>query len=170
MTPQMLPPITDVNDGRSAFPGSSAVCCPDALVISWNTFQDLKECDQIVNRLKYTFPGIDINKMTSDQLAAVFDVPRVLIRRINLQFQTGKGLDASVSDIWDDEYAALVKISAPLILQNPGVGRTFLLWTEDSPQNPIVEQYREDNSRSDIFRVRHNTDEAFYRAKTIQEL
>jgi hypothetical protein len=155
-------PITDVNDGRSAFRLQCGML-PDALVISWNTFQDLKECDQIVNRLKYTFPGIDINKMTSDQLAAVFDVPRVLIGG-SIYNSNGKGLDASVSDIWDDEYAALVKISASPDITDPGVGRTFL-WTEDSPQNPIVEQYREDNSRSDIFRVRHNTDEAFLQSK-----
>ena len=40
----------------------------------------------------------------------------------------------------------------------PAVGRT-VLWTGDSPDNQTVEQYREEALRSDIFRVRHNTDE-----------
>ena len=47
----------------------------------------------------------------------------------------------------------------------PGIGRTFL-WTEDSPENPIVEEYREEKKRSDVFRVRHNVDEAYLESKT----
>jgi len=151
-------PITDVNTGKAAFRLQCGML-PDALVIAWATYQNLKNCDQIVSRLKYTFPGIDINRMTSDQLAAVFDVPRVLVGG-SVYNSAGRGLDASISDIWSSEYAALVKISSGPDLTQPGLGRTFL-WTEDSPSNPIVEQYRDEGVRSDIFRVRHNTDEAF---------
>ena len=155
-------PIDDVKDGKLAF-RSQCGMLPDALIIAYSTFLDLKQCDQIVNRLKYTFPGIDINKMTSQQLAAVFDVPRVMVGG-SVYNSAGKGLDASISDVWSNEYAALVKISAGDDITEPGLGRTFL-WTEDSAENPIVEQYREDQIRSDVFRVRHNTDEAFMQSK-----
>lgn len=155
-------PINDVNDGKATFRTQCGML-PDALIIAWTTYQNLKECDQIVNRLKYTFPGIDINKMTSAQLAAVFDVPRVLIGG-SIYNASGKGIDASITDIWSNEYAALVKISSGMDITEPGLGRTFL-WTEDSPTNPIVEQYRENEIRSDIFRVRHHTDEAFMQSK-----
>lgn len=150
-------PIDDVNDGIVSF-RSACGMLPDALIIAYSTFLDLKNCDQVVDRLKYTFAGIDINRMSSEQLAAVFNVPRVLIGGA-VYDSAGKGLDTVVADLWSNEYAALVKISAGPDLTQPGIGRTFL-WTEDSPQNPIVEQYREDQTRSDIFRVRHNTDEA----------
>jgi len=150
-------PIDDVNDGIVSF-RSACGMLPDALIIAYSTFLDLKNCDQVVNRLKYTFPGIDINRMNSEQLAAVFNVPRVLVGGA-VYDSSGKGVDTVVADLWSSEYAALVKISAGPDLTQPGIGRTFL-WTEDSPQNPIVEQYREDQTRSDIFRVRHNTDEA----------
>jgi hypothetical protein len=150
-------PIDDVNDGIISF-RSACGMLPDALVIAFSTFLDLKNCDQVVDRLKYTFPGIDINRMTSAQLAAVFNLPRVLIGGA-VYDSSGKGVDTVVADLWSNEYAALVKISSGPDLTQPGIGRTFL-WTEDSPQNPIVEQYREDQTRSDIFRVRHNTDEA----------
>jgi hypothetical protein len=43
-------------------------------------------------------------------------------------------------------------------LMQPCVGRTFL-WTADSPTNPIVEQYRAESNRSDVFRVRHHVSE-----------
>ena len=40
----------------------------------------------------------------------------------------------------------------------PCVGRTFI-WSEDSPENPVVESYREEQAKSDVIRVRHNVDE-----------
>ncbi len=155
-------PITDVNDGIISLRNQCGML-PDALIIAYSTFRRLKECDQIVDRLKYTFPGIDVNRMTSEQLAAVFDVPRVLIGGA-IYNAAGKGLDASIADVWDDEYAALVKISSGPDITEPGVGRTFL-WTEDSPQNPIVESYREETRRSDVIRVRHHVDECLMQSK-----
>jgi hypothetical protein len=149
-------PIEDVNDAILAF-RSQCGMLPDALQISFSTFMNLKNCDQIVDRLKYTFPGIDINTMNSQQLAAVFGVPRVLVAGA-VKNSAGKGQDATIADIWSNEYASLVKISDSMDLSAPGLGRTFL-WTADSPQNPIVESYREETKRSDIFRVRHHVDE-----------
>lgn len=154
-------PIKDVKDGKAAFRTQCGML-PDALVISWTTFEDLKNCDEIVNRLKYTFPGLDLNKMTSSQLAAVFDVPQVLVGG-GVYNSAKKNKSASISDFWSYEYAALVKISSGDDFTEPGVGRTFL-WTEDSPENAIVEQYRDEGIRSDIFRVRHHVDEAFMRS------
>lgn len=154
-------PITDVKDGVAAFRLQCGML-PDALVISWTTFQDLKNCDQIVERLKYTFPGIDLNRMNSEQLAAVFNVPQVLIGG-SVYNSAKKNKAAVVSEVWDKEYAMLVKISQGNDLTQPGVGRTFL-WTDDSPDNAIVEQYRDEKARSDIFRVRHNVDEALTRS------
>lgn len=155
-------PIDDVNTGVKAFRLQCGML-PDALTIAWTTFVDLKNCAQVVDRLKYTFPGIDINNMTSSQLAQVFNVPRVLVGGA-VYDSAGAGLDASVADIWSSEYAALIKISSGPDITTPGFGRTFL-WTEDSPDNAIVEQYREDKIRSDVFRVRHNTDEALMQSK-----
>jgi hypothetical protein len=153
-------PIEDVGDGILSFRTQCGML-PDALIITYYTFRHLKQCDEIVNRLKYTFPGIDINKMTSDQLAAVFDVPQVLVAGA-VYDAAGQNLDASITDIWDKEYASLVKISNGNDMP-PGIGRTFL-WTADSRDNAIVEQYREENIRSDVYRVRHNTDESLMRS------
>ncbi len=155
-------PIDDVNTGILSF-RSACGMLPDALIIAYSTFLKLKNCDQIVDRLKYTFPGIDINNMNSQQLAAVFGVPRVLIGG-GVYNSGGKGLDAITADIWSNEHAALVKIASGPDFSIPGIGRTFL-WTEDSPQNPIVESYREEERRSDVFRVRHNVDEALMQSK-----
>lgn len=155
-------PISDVNTGKLAFRKQCGML-PDALVISYTTFVDLKQVSEIVDRLKYTFPGIDINRMNSEQLAAVFDVPRVLVGG-SVYDSAKKGQATTVADLWSYEYAALVKIGNGLDLAQPCVGRTFL-WTADSPQNPVVEQYRDEGIRSDVYRVRHHVDESFIQSK-----
>jgi len=155
-------PIDDVNDGIVSF-RSACGMLPDALIIAYSTFLDLKNCDQIVDRLKYTYPGIDLNRMNSEQLAAVFNVPRVLVGGA-IYDSTKKGTATTIADVWDEEYAALIKISGGPDLSQPGFGRTFL-WTEDSPSNPIVESYREENRRSDVYRVRHHVKEELMQSK-----
>jgi hypothetical protein len=63
-----------------------------------------------------------------------------------------------LTDIWSDSYAALVKISTGDDLREPGVGRTFI-YDAESAERPIVETYREEQIRSDVYRVRHTVDE-----------
>ena len=144
-------PITDVNTGKQAFRLQCGML-PDTLGIAYSTFNDLLGCDQIIDRLKYTYPGIDLNQMGSPELARIFNVPRVLIGGA-VKDTAAEGQTASISDIWSNEYALLCKTNASRDLREPSIGRTFL-WTVDSPNMPVVEQYREEQIRSDVFRVR----------------
>ncbi len=155
-------PITDVKNATEVI-RSACGLLPNVLIVSWSTFQDLKNCDQIVNRLKYTFPGIDLNRMSSEQLAAVFNLSKVLVGGA-VYDSAGEGIATSVSDLWYNEYAMLTRVASGLDITEPCIGRTFL-WTEDSPANPIVESYRDETVRSDIVRVRHNVDECYIQSK-----
>ena len=148
-------PITDVNDGISDF-RSQCGMMPNGFLITWTTFQAFKSNGQIIDRLKYTFPGIDINKMTSDQLSALFDVPVILCNSVHNS--ADKGQAKNITDIWDNEFAALVRISTSPDLTEPCIGRTFV-YDSDSASEPIVESYREEQITSDVLRVRHTTDE-----------
>jgi len=151
-------PIDDVNTGKLSVRNACGML-PNALIIAYSTYLNLKRCDQIVDLLKYTFPGIDINRMTSAQLAAVMDVERVLVGGA-IYDAAKKGQDASITDLWSNEYAMLTRVSDSPDISEPCIGRTFL-WTEDSPGNVVTEEYREEQSRGDVFRVRHDTDECF---------
>jgi hypothetical protein len=144
-------PISDVNTGKAAFRLQCGML-PDTLTIAYSTFLNLLEVDQIIDRLKYTFPMVDYNQMGSVELAHIFNVPRVLIGGA-VKDTGGGGQDASISDIWDSEYALLSLTGNGRDLREPSIGRTFL-WTVDSPNMPVVEQYREEQIRSDVFRVR----------------
>ena len=149
-------PIDDVETGKNTIRENCGML-PNCLIIAYSTFGNLKNCDQIVDRLKYTFPGMDINRMTSRELAQVFDIERVLIGGA-IYDSAKKGQDASITDLWDNEYAMLTRVSDSPDLTEPCIGRTFL-WTEESPENTVVESYRDEGVRGDVIRVRHDTDE-----------
>lgn len=156
-------PIDDVKTGKLSV-RSACGMLPNALIVSYSSFLDLRRCAQIVDLIKYTFPGLDINKINQQQLAQVLDVPQVLVGGM-VYDSTGKGRASSITDVWNNEYAMLTVVSSDSgDLVEPCIGRTFL-WTEDSPENPVVEEYRDDKIRSDVYRVRHNVDESLMQSK-----
>ena len=69
-----------------------------------------------------------------------------------------KGQAASLSGLWDKEYAMLCVTNANADLKAPCVGRTFK-WVADAPENTMVESYREEAIRSTVIRCRQHTDE-----------
>jgi hypothetical protein len=159
-------PITDIKTAKAAFRAQCGML-PDALVVSWSVVENLKQCAQIIDRIKYTYPGIDIANMGPAEIARCLGIPRILVGGA-IYDSTGKNIASSITDVWSDEYAALVKLASRAgnvasDITEPCVGYTFL-WSDDSPENPVVEQYREEDKRSDIFRVRHNPDERLIRS------
>lgn len=90
-------------------------------------------------------------------LADILGVKQVLVGR-GIYNTAKEGKTFVSGDIWNPSYAMVAVIGDPNRLSDPSVGRTFL-WTSDSPENATVEQYRDDASRSDIFRVRQHVDE-----------
>lgn len=154
-------PVSDFNDAKSDYRKQCGML-PNCAVMSWNTRQNITQCAQIINRLLYTFPGIDLNQITDEQLARILDIPQVLVGNI-MYNSADKGQTRSLSDIWSDDYICLTRVSASEDLADPCIGRTFV-WTEDNSENPIVETYREEQIRSDVYRVRHQVDERLIRS------
>jgi hypothetical protein len=70
-----------------------------------------------------------------------------------------KGQDASIADLWSNEYAMLTRVSTAPDITDPCIGRTFYWTEENAGEEPIVESYREDGRRGDVVRVRHDSDE-----------
>lgn len=73
-----------------------------------------------------------------------------------------KNQDASLADIWDDEYAMVCRVAPGpgADISEPCIGRTFN-WNEGSNADFIVEEYNDDPRRSKIIRVRHDANEEF---------
>ena len=92
-------------------------------------------------------------------LASLFDVRQIVIGG-QVQNTALEGQAAVIADVWGARLWAGVCITAPAGsgLRSPCVGRT-IYWRDDSPSDVTVEEYREEQVRSTIYRARHNVDE-----------
>lgn len=156
-------PIDDVKAGKLSV-RSACGMLPTSLIVSYTVYQNLKRCAQIIDLIKYTFPGLDINKLSLSQLAQVLDVPEVKVGGA-VYNSAKKGQAGVVADLWSNEYAMLTRVNGGMDITDPCIGRTFM-WTDDSPSNQVVETYVEDQSRSTIVRVRHDTSETLIASRT----
>ncbi len=153
-------PYDDILAAKEAMRGIGGLL-PNKIGMSWKVFNNLLKTKELKDALRYTSPiemgGFDAQKRA---VAQYFGVSEVLVAA-GVKDTSGKGKATVISDLWDDEYVILAATGIESQdLREPCLGRTFL-WTEDSPEMTVVESYREEQSRSDIYRVRHNVDEAF---------
>jgi len=151
-------PLYDIETGKDSLRSSGVEA--DTLIIPYDGVKWLRQNDDLKEMIYQLFPdAAKSGRVTVEHLRTVFDVPKVLIAG-GLYNASKKGQDASLSDIWGARYAMLCKTSAGDI-SDPCVGRTFL-WNEgQNGAMPIVEQYRENRTRGNILRVRHDSNEAF---------
>jgi len=156
--PATATPIDDVKDAKLSLRTQCGMPA-NTLIIGYTTFEKVKTCDQIVDRLLYTFPGIDLERISSRQLAAIFNIPQVLVGGA-IYDSADKGQDAEIADLWSNDYAMATICSNAPDISEPCIGRS-MIWTEESPGSgePVVESYRDEKSRSDVVRVRHDSDE-----------
>jgi len=152
-------PRANVEAGKTAMRAASGLM-PNVVAMSLKVFTNLLLTAEIGTAFRYTSPieigGVEAQKRL---MAQYFGVDRILVGDA-IRDTAKKGQTKVLGDIWDDEYVGLFKISAGgNDLREPCVGRSFL-WTADSPGNLITEQYRDEPKRCDIYRVRHNIDEA----------
>lgn len=153
-------PRANIMAGKLAMRAASGLD-PNVVAMSRKVFDTLMMTAEVTSAFRYTNPieigGYDAQKRL---MAQYFGVDRVLVGGA-IKDGAKKGQAYSLADLWDDEYVGLFKVSGGgQDLRDPCLGRTFL-WTGDSPQNVVTESYREEANRSNIYRVRQNTDEAF---------
>ena len=151
-------PINDVEAKVQAIWSASGLW-PNTMIINRKVFRNLRNCAQIIDRLKYQgFQDVRAEMITVQALAAVFDIRKLLVAG-GVQNIANEGQDASISSIWSDEYCWIGRTATSQDFKEPCVGRIFH-WTADGSQNRgLVESYREEQSRSEVFRVRHDVDE-----------
>lgn len=129
---------------------------PNALILSSTNIDRLKSNKQVIEAVKYTARATD--QELRNALADMFGLKFILEgKAIRNAAKEGKAFVSA--DIWSDDYAMVALIAADgQDLSQPCIGRTFL-WQPDSPDNAVVEQYRAEEIRSDVYRVRQHVDE-----------
>ena len=152
-------PLTDVEAAVQRVWSATGVW-PNALIINRKVFRNLRNCSQVVDRITASGAGspAKASDVTVEMLQAAFDLENVIVAG-NSKNTANEGQAASISQIWSDEYAMVTRVSDSADFRDPCIGRTFH-WSEDGSMiGGTVETYREEQSRSDIVRVRHDTDE-----------
>ena len=132
---------------------------PDSLIINRLVFRNLRNCESIIDRVKYQgFMDVRAGNISVQQLAAVFDIPNIIVAGSSKD-TANEGQATTFAQTWSNEYAMVAKLCRSNDIREPGLGRTFH-WGEDgSTIGGTFESYRDETVRGDVVRVRHDTDE-----------
>jgi hypothetical protein len=152
-------PIVDVEAARLKVYNGSGLW-PNALVINKKVFHNLRQCDEIIDRINSAGAGSasKASDITAAMLAAVFDLKYILIGG-GSKNSASEGQAASPAQIWSDEYAMVCRVAETGDMREPCVGRTFHWAADGSVIGGLVEEYYSDEVRARMIRVRHDTDE-----------
>lgn len=152
-------PLDDVLGARQKVYDGSGMDA-NALIVNRTVFQNLQQCDQVQDVLASSGAGesYKAGNITAAKLAEIFDLVYVLVAG-GTRNGNNPGQSAGPERIWSGEYAMVCRVATGADAREPCVARTFH-WTEDgSSPGGTVETYREEGARSDIVRVRMDTDE-----------
>lgn len=122
---------------------------PDTMLIGRPTLENLLLNTAILAR----FPGANLvtRKMLEDALASIFGLSQLIVGWAGYD-SANEGQDYSSGQIWTDDYALIYKRHTGG-RATPGLGR-IVEWTGIQNGRDQVVQYREEQTESDIFRVR----------------
>lgn len=152
-------PIDDVEARVQAIYDASGLWA-DALIISQKVFRNLRNANQVINRITASGAGnpAKAEDVTAAMMSAVFDLPKILVGG-GTKNSANEGQTFAAAEIWSGEYAMVCKTSDSQDFKDPCIGRTFH-WAQDgSTPTAIVESYRDETVRGDVVRSRHDTDE-----------
>lgn len=154
-------PIADINTGLNTLNDANGSMPSDiSLIIPRVDFQELQRVAEIVDLTKYIWSAstaIPAN-IPPATVAMALGIKEILVAG-GAYDNTEEGVAESDTLFWASGvmYLAVLAPSGSS-LRVPSQART-VIWTEDSPQFPTMESYREEQSRSDIVRARFQTDE-----------
>lgn len=152
-------PIVDVAAARQKVYNNSGLWA-NALVINYNVFLNLQNSAEVIDRINSAGAGnaSKASDITKEMLARVFNLEHVIVGNASRNTAV-EGATPTPGQIWSNEYAMVCKVSNSADMREPCIGRTFH-WSKDgSSVGGLIEQYRDETIRSEVYRVRHDVDE-----------
>lgn len=130
------------------------------VVMSLPMFLRARASNRLQNRIRGTISTDSQLVLSAQAMADALEVKQVLIGRATYDTSKQGASASSLSNIWGNTYAWIGNVSEPTGPEQffgGGVGYT-LYWDQDAAFFQ-VEEYREEQIRSSILRVRQNVDE-----------
>lgn len=150
-------PLADVTKAKNRFRFSVGLT-PNALVLDKDVLSHVSMCEAVIDRVKYTSPNAIRGELTIEQLKAYFGVANIIVAG-GVYNTSARNQPKKVETFWPLDRVLLACVSTGgQDLKEPALGRTFV-WEEETPNLLVTEQYREEQTRSDVYRVRMYTDE-----------
>ncbi|MCK4960620.1 MAG: hypothetical protein KAT00_14510 [Planctomycetes bacterium] len=127
---------------------------PDSMAIGAVSFNNLRKNTEI----KDMFSGATVitAEMIRTHLASILDLQNLFVGG-DVYDSAKEGQSFTAADIWSDDYALIFKQHSGN-LKTPGLGRSYQ-WEPFGGEEVAPVQYREEQTESDIFRVRDFVDE-----------
>ncbi|MCW8129618.1 MAG: hypothetical protein KIS92_04460 [Planctomycetota bacterium] len=132
----------------------------NALIISQAQIKNLKANTAIKAAISYV--AIPTEDQILAALTGLFGLKHVIVGD-QIRNSAKEGQAFVGADVWSSSYAMIARVAESEDLTEPCIGRT-MLWTADSPENATVEEYREEQTRSWVYRARHQADEVVFDA------
>lgn len=156
--PENATPMADVETAVRAIYAASGLW-PDTLQVSRLGFRNLRNCAEIIDRVKYSgFDDVKPEKITASMLAQCFDLRRVVVAG-GTMLTNAEGQAATPGGIWDEDKALVCRVASSNSIKEPCLGR-ILHWGEDgSIIGGTMETYRDETVRGEVVRCRMDTDE-----------
>lgn len=132
---------------------------PNAMVIDWEAYQYLKDCAEIVDRVKYS--GLDDPKrgnMTVSALAQALGLEHISISGAQVN-SANEAQSVSLASQWTKTIALVYCRAGDNNLRRPRFMNTFHWGADGSTIGGTMESYYDPSRRSDIVRHRMDTDE-----------
>ena len=132
---------------------------PNALIISESSMINLMNNTEI----KAKFPGATVitEEMLRSQMAAILGIRNLIVGQA-VYNSADEGQDFTGSEIWPDDYAMVAVLgNESLPISEPQLGRT-IVWDPYADSLEYVESYREEQTESEIIRVKNFTDEKVF--------
>jgi len=152
--------ITQINAAKEKVRINTGVKA-DSLIIGEATLQNLLANTVVSAR----FPGAELitEAMLRANFAAIFGLRQLIVGAV-VYNSSDEGQDFSGTDLWEDDYAMVAALGTPSMpMSEPQLGRT-ILWEKYISDLRYVEQYREEQTKSDVFRVEESIDEKIFDA------
>lgn len=152
-------PIDDVEAAVNTMYDNSGLWA-NALIINRKVFRNLRLLDQIKEAIESQGAGQASKQrdITPALLAQVFDLDYVIVAG-GSKNTANEGQSASIAQLWSSEYAMVCRIATSADFREPCIGRTFHWGADGSTIGGTFESYREEQTRSNIIRNRHDVDE-----------
>ena len=135
---------------------------PNALIISEKVFRNLRNCQQIIDRIASAGAGSATKPtdITRAMLAQCFDLEKIIVGGAMTRTSADGAATTTLAPIWSGEYAAVCRVANPGDpVSNPCIGRVFHWGGDGSSIDGTYETWWDEDVRSNKIRYRMETQE-----------